>query len=247
MKYAQIDSKRLLLPINHSKSRCENGENVRLARSIAKFGIISPLCVKPLSDGSRFEIVSGKRRFCASRLIGMRKIPCMVLEKGDKPSMISLTCDIFSDTDPFELADKLKEELVKNGCSAEKFSEQLGLEVSEFVELLTPTCMSELERRIARENLLSKKEIRKISSLPTREARLSALIASKKSTSQPKIRTAKNTNRSNARRRVALGGLGFFENTLKRSVEILESAGFNTQKEVDEKSDEVKYTVKIRK
>ena len=247
MKYTQIDSKRLLLPINHSKAKCSEGEIMRLARSIGKFGIIEPIIVKPLIDGGRFEIISGKRRFCASKMTGMKKIPCLVLEKGESPQLLSLTCQIFSNDDPFALADALREELIKKDCSAEALAERLGLEISELIDLLTPATMGKLERRIAEENHLSPIEIRRISSLPTREARLSALISLKPSQKTVKIHAKKQPQKSTARRRVALGGLGFFENTLKRSVEILESAGISVGKEVEEKSNEIKYTVKIKK
>ncbi len=247
MKYAVINSKRLILPSGHSKARCENGDNTRLASSIARFGVLSPIYVRELVGGGRFEIVSGKRRFCASRLAGLERLPCFILEKGENPTLTSLTLDIFSDFDPFELADRLKNELLKSEGSAETLAKKLGLDISDFLKLLTPTCMSELERRIARENSLSKAEIQKISSLPSREARLSALISSKRSYNLPRVHTKDLSKKVSARRRVALGGLGFFENTLKRSVEILKSAGIDAEREVEEKNGEVNYTVRVKR
>ncbi len=246
MKYALIDTKRLLLPKEHTKGRCENAENFRLAKSIGKLGLISPIYVKTLVGGGYFEIISGCRRFCASRLAGIKKLPCFILEKGENPSHISITLDIWNKSDPFRLADRLKDELIKSGEPAEAVAERLGLDISDFIGLLTPTCMSELERRIATENLLSDKEIRRISSLSTREARLSALIASRKNSSAPEIHINSKNRKITPRRRIALSGLGFFENTLTRSIDILKKAGICAEKNVEEKSGEVRYIITIK-
>ncbi len=54
-----------------------------LATSIARDGLLQPITVRPLADG-RFQIISGERRFRASRMAGLRSIPAYVREATDK-------------------------------------------------------------------------------------------------------------------------------------------------------------------
>ena len=95
--------------------------------------------------------------------------------------------------------------------------------------------------------MLSNGIIRKISKLPTREERLEALTGHIKAGDSPKkIILSEKQIKAKARRRASIKGLGFFENTLKRSLELLESAGIHTEKKVEEKSGEVEYTIKVK-
>ncbi len=58
----------------------------QLADSIAKHGLIQPLLVRPLNDGS-YQIVAGERRWRASRLAGLEKVPVVIREMDDKETM----------------------------------------------------------------------------------------------------------------------------------------------------------------
>jgi ParB family chromosome partitioning protein len=54
-----------------------------LAESIRVQGIIQPVTLRQLSEG-RFQLISGERRFQASRLIGMEEIPAFVRKANDQ-------------------------------------------------------------------------------------------------------------------------------------------------------------------
>ena len=234
MKYTELDIMHIKTSAKHSKERCKSGEGTSLAKNIAKIGVIAPIYVKPLMGGG-YEIVSGNRRFCAARLAGKRKIPCFVLEKGEDPWAIAITMSRYNSHDPFELAQNIKNLLIKTGSSAEELATRLGMETGEFLEYLAPICMSEVERRISRENSISEKSVRKIALLPTREERFEILSRYIKANEAPKrITTSKQAVNARARRRVSIKGLGFFENTLKRSIELLESAGMQAEKTAEE-------------
>ena len=247
MKYTEIDSKYLYLPPNHSKSRCQSGELATLARSIARLGVLSPLCVKPLIGGGGYEIIEGKRRFCAAKLAGKQRMPCMVLEKGENPWLVKLTLSKFNSHDPFELADNLKKAFICSERSAEEFADSMGMELSEFIQFLMPTSMTPIEREIAQKNLISADRIRKISSLPSRKDRLNALTKYIQPTEKDNKTTSKPLKKDiKVRRRASISGLGFFENTLRRSLEVMENAGFHTENHAEEGCGEIKYTIRLK-
>jgi len=54
-----------------------------LARSVRDHGIIEPLVVRPLEDGT-FEVIAGHRRLLAARCVGLLEAPCVV-RAGDAP------------------------------------------------------------------------------------------------------------------------------------------------------------------
>ena len=53
-----------------------------LSESIKEHGVIQPLLVRPLDDGS-YQIVAGERRWRASRLAGLEKVPVVIKQLED--------------------------------------------------------------------------------------------------------------------------------------------------------------------
>lgn len=57
-----------------------------LADSIAKHGVIQPLLVRPMPDGS-YQLVAGERRWRASRMVGLTEVPVVIKELSDDEAM----------------------------------------------------------------------------------------------------------------------------------------------------------------
>ena len=57
-----------------------------LADSIAKHGVIQPLLVRPMPDGS-YQLVAGDRRWRASRMAGLTEVPVVIKELSDDEAM----------------------------------------------------------------------------------------------------------------------------------------------------------------
>lgn len=54
-----------------------------LAESIARYGVIQPITVRPLSSGF-YQIIAGERRWRASRLAGLMEVPVRILQVDDR-------------------------------------------------------------------------------------------------------------------------------------------------------------------
>jgi ParB/RepB/Spo0J family partition protein len=64
--------------------RLEPGDLEGLAASIKQVGVLEPLVVRPVGlNGQKFEIVAGGRRYRASKIAGITKVPCIVKELND--------------------------------------------------------------------------------------------------------------------------------------------------------------------
>jgi ParB family chromosome partitioning protein len=57
-----------------------------LATSIKTYGVISPILLRKMPDG-RYQILAGERRFRASKIAGLDKVPAIVAEFTDKQMM----------------------------------------------------------------------------------------------------------------------------------------------------------------
>ena len=55
----------------------------QLADSIAQHGVLQPLLVRPLADGT-YQLVAGERRWRASRRAGLTEVPVVIREMTDK-------------------------------------------------------------------------------------------------------------------------------------------------------------------
>ena len=55
-----------------------------LAESIKKYGVIQPIIVRKVND--KYEIIAGERRYKASALAGLTKIPAIIRDLDDKES-----------------------------------------------------------------------------------------------------------------------------------------------------------------
>ena len=57
-----------------------------LAKSIADHGVIQPLLVRPMTDGS-YQLIAGERRWRASRMAGLSEVPVVIREMSDSEAM----------------------------------------------------------------------------------------------------------------------------------------------------------------
>ena len=98
-----------------------------LADSIAKHGVIQPLLVRPMHDGS-YQLVAGERRWRASRLAGLTEVPVVIRELSDEDSMAIALIENLQreDLNPVEEAQGLKALMETLSLTQEEVAERLG-------------------------------------------------------------------------------------------------------------------------
>ena len=72
---------------NHPFKIKEDETMMEMAESIKEHGVLVPALVRQKANGS-YEMVAGHRRKCASRLAGMKEIPCIVRNLTDDEATI---------------------------------------------------------------------------------------------------------------------------------------------------------------
>ncbi len=111
-----------------------------LSISIAQFGLIQPITVRKTANG-RYQIISGERRWRASKLANKETIPAYVRTAGDEDVLfLALTENIQrQDLDPIEIA--LSYQRLMNECNLtqEALSDKVGKQrstIANYVRLL---------------------------------------------------------------------------------------------------------------
>lgn len=82
IKYLKLED---IIP-NRLQPRTEFDEEKlnELAESIKQYGIINPLLVRPV--GNKYEIIAGERRYKASKLVGLTRVPVIITNMDDNTS-----------------------------------------------------------------------------------------------------------------------------------------------------------------
>ncbi len=69
-----------------TRTRFDPAQLAELTASIAATGVIQPIVVRPLAEG-RFQLITGERRFLASKNAGKQTIPAIVRQASDEQTM----------------------------------------------------------------------------------------------------------------------------------------------------------------
>ncbi len=98
-----------------------------LATSIKELGVIQPITVRKL-DFNKYQLVSGERRYRASRLIGLTTIPSYIRIANDQESLeMALVENIQrQDLDPIEIALSYQRLIDEIQLTQEKLSDRVG-------------------------------------------------------------------------------------------------------------------------
>jgi ParB family transcriptional regulator, chromosome partitioning protein len=111
-----------------------------LASSIETSGIVQPLLVRPLHDGS-YELIAGERRWRAAQRAGLEKVPAVVREPGEAERLQAALIEnmVREDLNPVEEARACASLVDDLGLSKEELARRVGRSrpaVSNLIRLL---------------------------------------------------------------------------------------------------------------
>lgn len=100
---------------------------MELEASIREFGVLQPLLVRPMSDGS-YRIVAGERRWRAARRAGLNEVPVIIKSLTDaEAAAIALIENLQrEDLNPIEEAAGIKKLIEEYGYTQEEAAEKLS-------------------------------------------------------------------------------------------------------------------------
>ena len=237
---AMIDTNKLCPNPLQPRFIFEDEPMLRLADSIRRYGILQPLSVRPVKNEEgeiiSYEIIAGERRWRAAGIIGMQKVPCIIIDVDSKKSAELAIIENIQreDLNIFEQAAAISSLIDIYGLTQEMAAKQLSSSQSYVANKLRLLKLTPKERsEIIRHNL-SERHARALLRLDSVEDRLAAIqvISSKelnvsatekyidkllylKPEVQPDNKTFKGSLRD----------IKFFYNSIDKAVDILRACG----------------------
>ena len=127
-----------------------------LASSIKELGVIQPITVRKL-DANKFQLVSGERRFRASKIAGLKTIPAFVRIANDQETLeMALVENIQrQDLDPIEIALSYQRLIDEVQLTQESLSDRVGKKRSTIANYLRLLKLDPIIQTGMRDGLLS--------------------------------------------------------------------------------------------
>lgn len=287
LRVQKIDPSRIY-PNPMQPRRTFNDEAIlRLADSIRQYGVIQPLTVRctASADADRdkknpanspiYELVAGERRLRASKLIGLKEVPCIVIEADSRKSAeLAIIENIQRENlNMFEQAAAISSLIEIYDMTQEKIARQLSTSQSYVANKLRLLKLTSAEREIILKANLTERHARATLRLPSSELRLEALdyiISRELNVSRteeyieelltPKIHdddagtqtqeTDKNTKgktEPEIRKKFIIKDIRIFYNTIDHAVDTVKRAGIDIQSRKTEKEDTMELYIQIPK
>lgn len=130
-RIAHLDVEAIGANPDQPRRRFDDAEQEALRESIARYGLLEPIGVKPLPNGL-FQLVYGERRLRAIRALGHSTIACVCLDADVPADEITVIENLQRvDLDPFEEADAYGRLAERRGYSYAELAAVTGRSKSE--------------------------------------------------------------------------------------------------------------------
>lgn len=146
-----------------------------LANSIREHGIIQPLVVRRLQD--KYEIIAGERRYKAASLIGMKKVPCIIMNLNDNESAEVAVIENIQrkEMTPLEEAKSFKKILDKGYLTQEELAKRMGKSQSSVANKLRLLNLDEVVQDAILEGKISERHARSLLKIDNKQEQRNVL------------------------------------------------------------------------
>ena len=239
---------------NQPRVRFDYNELEGLAVSVRTNGMLQPINVRKRNDG-KYELISGERRLRAARMVGMTKLPCVVMDVSDEQSALFAIIENVQrqNLDFFEEAVAIERLMTEYGLSQEEISKKLGKAQSTLSNKLRLLRLPEDLRDKISYAGLTERHARALLSLPDNSTRgrvldiiierhltvseserlINDVLRRKKAKKRPQMRTYKD--------------MRIYINTLNHAVDVIRKAGIEADTAKSETDEYFEYVIRISK
>lgn len=239
---------------NQPRVRFDYNELEGLAVSVRTNGMLQPINVRKRPDG-KYELISGERRLRAARMVGMSKLPCVVMDVSDEQSALFAIIENVQrqNLDFFEEAVAIERLMTEYGLSQEEISKKLGKAQSTLSNKLRLLRLPEELRDKISYAGLTERHARALLCLPDNSTRgrvLDIIIERHLTVSESErlindvLRRKKARNKPQMR---AYKDMRIFINTLNHAVDVIRKAGIEADTAKSETDEYFEYVIRISK
>lgn len=229
-------------------------ELLELAASIQKNGLIQPVTVRRV--GETYELISGERRLRASVYAGLKSIPCILVNAGDRECSLMCLIENIQRTDLnfFEEADGIKRLMDDFSLSGLEVAEKLGIAQSTLSNKMRLLRLSVEQRNRIISAGLTERHARALIRLPEnqRDDMLNRIIAEQLSLADTEqavneMLAPSLEDKPPAIRRGNIGDIRIFSNSISRIIGTMRRSGVDAKSQKQETESYIQYTITIPK
>ena len=157
MKLLNLDSGKIILNSKQPRKKFDNEKLEELSKSIKEYGIIQPIIVRKIVSLNKYEIIAGERRFRASQMAGLSKVPVIEIASDNIRSFeIAVLENVQRENlNSIEEAEAYNNLIEVYNYTQEELAEKLGKTRSAISNKLRLLHLPEKVKQMVRENKLS--------------------------------------------------------------------------------------------
>lgn len=160
------------------RQRMDSAELEALATSVREHGVLQPILVTETIDG--YQLVAGERRFRASQMAGLERIPAVIRQLADREQLeLALVENLQrADLGPLEEAHAYRSLVTEFEMTHEQIARRVGRAKSTIANTLRLLDLDQAVQTALSEGLISEGHARAIAGLPVeQQARVAATVA----------------------------------------------------------------------
>lgn len=230
-----------------------------LASSIKEFGVIQPINVRVINEGT-YELVAGERRLRAAKLAKLDEIPAIVIDVNDKDSAVLALIENLQreNLNYFEEAEGYYNLMEDYNLTQEDIAKQVGKSQSTIANKLRLLKLPDQVVKLLLDHNLSERHARALLKLPTTDLQLALLnkviiqsLNVKKTedliedTLHKVINEEKQNSKHNSYFKRYIKDIRIFTNTIKQSVEMMKDSGIDIEYKLEENDDAYHISIVI--
>lgn len=233
---------------------------LRLADSIRLHGIIQPLTVRRPERSEGYELVAGERRLRAAKRLGMREVPCVLVDADSEESAhMAIVENIQRENlNMFEQAEAIASLMQLHCLTQEKIAEQLSCSQSYVANKLRLLRLSDEEKEEILRSSLTERHVRALLRVKNPEKRREIMrTVIKKAMNvaateeyidnlEKKAIEEKKAEKENTSR-IFVRDVKILYNTIDRAVETVRMSGIRVDTEKIDRADDTKIVITVPK
>ncbi len=229
-----------------------------LSQSIQAYGIIQPISVRQIGEGS-YELVAGERRLRAAKLANLEEVPTIVINMRDQDSAVLAIIENLQreDLNFFEEAEGYNNLINDHGFTQHELAEKIGKNQSTVANKLRVLRLPDDIKKLLVENNLTERHARALLKLPDKELQLAILervinndLTVKKTEKLIKDMLEDMTSEDEPKSKQSIKSMINFRiylNTIKNAYNAIKESGIDAKYEQKDMGDFIQVSVKIPK
>lgn len=225
---------------------------LELAQSISENGILNPISVA-FQDGKPV-LVAGERRLRAAKILGMKEVPCIVVQGVPKErAILSLIENLQRESmNCFETAEGISRLIQVYGLTQEEAASRLGCAQSTIANRLRLLRLNQEEQQLIIQAGLTERHARALLRLKEvdRKKALAAMIEKRLTVAQTEKMIDQMLGKKPGTKKLKsppIRDIRIFINTVNHALDAMKRSGLTASSQKHETDDYIEYVVRIKK